>query len=85
VGRPLVEMFREAKLPAKLQPVFIKTGEHESSAHLVHNVAKVVLISSVQVPLQQRRLKFARSLRDTPMLVKELLNYRTKTTQSTRM
>jgi len=31
VGRPLVEMFREAKLPAKLQPVFIKTGEHESS------------------------------------------------------
>ena len=40
-------------------------------------------ISSVLVLLQERRLQFARSLPETPMLVKELQNYRTKTTQPT--
>ena len=35
------------------------------------------------VLLQERRLQFARSLPETPMLIKELQNYRTKTTQPT--
>jgi hypothetical protein len=49
----------------------------------VHHVAKVILISSVQLPLQERRLQFAQSLQETPMLIKELQNYRAKTTQPT--
>ena len=83
VGRPVVESFHQAKLPVKLQPVFITTGQDATFAHRVHHVAKVILISSVQLPLQERRLQFAQSLQETPMLMKELQNYRTKTTQPT--
>jgi hypothetical protein len=83
VGRPVVESFRQAKLPVTLQPVFITTGQDATFAHGVHHVAKVILISSVQLPLQERRLQFVQSLPDMPMLIKELQNYRTKTTQPT--
>jgi hypothetical protein len=83
LGLPLIDMFRRAKLPVKLEPVFIRTGQDETVANRVHHVAKVSLISSVLLPLQERRLVFAQSLPDVLILIKELQNYRTKTTQPT--
>src|SRR5437764_8102039 len=42
VGRPVVEMFRQAKLPVTLRPVFITTGQDEHLTHLVHQVATLI-------------------------------------------
>jgi hypothetical protein len=81
VGRPVVDLLRQANLPAQLVPVVITAGLSESRHDAGYwHVAKTVLISAVQVPLQQRRLKFARGLKETAVLVRELENYRTKIT-----
>jgi hypothetical protein len=44
------------------------------------HVAKAVLVSTVQVVLQQRRLRFAGALTEAAVLVDELKNYRCKVT-----
>jgi len=81
VGRPVVDMFAYAGLPVQLVPVLITSGNkytYEDDGY--HHVAKVILISTVVVQLQERRLRFARSLPETKTLVKELQNYRVKIT-----
>jgi len=80
VGRPVVDMFIKAKLPVKLVPVLITAGSHYSFHDGYHHVAKVVLISTLIVQLQERRLRFANALPETATLVKELQNYRVKIT-----
>src|SRR5262245_16287604 len=56
-----------------------ESRQEDGSGH----VSKTVLISGVQVPLQQRRLKFAKELTETRRLVRELENFRVKITPST--
>jgi hypothetical protein len=80
VGRPVVDMFTKAHLSASIEPVIITAGQSESQADRYHHVAKVILVSSVQVLLQERRLQFAAALTETPILVRELENYRVKVT-----
>jgi hypothetical protein len=80
VGRPLVDMFRKARLPVDVVPVMITSGSKESHQDGYYHVAKTILISTLQVLLQQRRLQFARSLPETATLVKELQSYRVKVT-----
>lgn len=77
VGRPVYDLFREAALRARLMGVIITAGQGQSFADDgFWHTAKVVLVSSVLVPLQQRRLLFAPRMRETAVLVKELQNYR---------
>jgi hypothetical protein len=76
VGRPCVDLFREAGLPVALVPVVITAGHREHFEHGFFYVAKVVLVSALQVALQQRRLKFAAGLPEVPALLKELQDYR---------
>src|SRR5262249_48673747 len=79
-GRPVVDLIKAAKLEAKLVPVTITAGLSESHSSDGWHVAKVILISGVQVLLQERRLRFAASLPETPTLVKELQSYRVRVT-----
>lgn len=80
VGRPVVDMFVKSRLPVKIVPAMITAGNKESYQDSFYHVAKVVLISTVVVHLQERRLRFARALPETPTLIKELQNYRVKVT-----
>jgi hypothetical protein len=86
VGRPVVELLSDKlrnQVNCSLMPVTI-TGGHTvriSDPSSVH-VPKKELISSLQVLLQTRRLQIAQSLRDAPVLVRELENYRIKITQA---
>jgi hypothetical protein len=79
-GRPVVDMARAANLPARLQPVIITAGHAVSFAAGYFHVAKIVLINTTLVALQERRLQLAPSLPEVPTLVRELENYRTKIT-----
>jgi hypothetical protein len=80
VGRPVVDMFRKARLPVDIVPVMITAGSKETHQDGYFHVAKTILISTLQVLLQQRRLQFARSLPETATLVQELQSYRVKVT-----
>ncbi len=82
VGRPVVDMFRNARLAAILVPVMITSGNKESLQDGYHHVAKNILISTLQVLLQQRRLQFSRTLPETSALIQELQNFRVKVTSA---
>jgi hypothetical protein len=83
-GRPVYDLFTELGkqrlLLAKVHGVLITAGMAVSFNDGFYHVAKVVLISTVQVALQQRRLQFASSLPDVPILLEEFRNYRVKVT-----
>jgi hypothetical protein len=78
VGRPVVELIRrEGPASGRLVPVTITSGLGVSRAEDGgYHVAKAVLVSTLQVLLQGKRLRFAEGLRETPTLLKELADYR---------
>jgi hypothetical protein len=80
VGAAIVDMFRQASRSGALVPVSITasqmTVEQEEYSFAV---PKKNLASHVQVLLQQRRLKIARSLPDAKTLACELQTFRVKT------
>ena len=80
VGRPVVDMFVKAMLPVEIVAVLITAGNKQHCEDGYYHVAKVILISTLQVLLQERRLRFARALPETATLVKELQDYRVKIT-----
>jgi hypothetical protein len=79
VGAAIVEMFRQAPRTGALVPVSITAGqmviEQEDYSFAV---PKKDLASQVQVLLQKRRLKIARSLPAAELLVSELQTFRVK-------
>ncbi len=81
-GRPVYDLFKAKKLTAKLHGVVITCGvsEKKPTGQPFHHVAKVILISTVQVALQQRRMQFAATLPEVSTLVKEFQDYRVKIT-----
>jgi hypothetical protein len=84
VGRPVVELLGDAlrnHVICSLWPITI-TGGHSvtTSDPSGVRVPKKVLISTLQVLLQTHRLQIAPGLREAPILVRELENYRVKIT-----
>jgi hypothetical protein len=80
VGQAVVQMIRRAKLGACVRPVLITAGHQvlrgeDDSMH----VPKKELASTLQVLLQQRRLKIA-PMPERDLLTKELLAFRVKVT-----
>jgi hypothetical protein len=79
VGRPVLELFRQTGMRARIIPVCITAGQqatiHEDGARLV---PKIELVSSLQVLLQNRRVRVARGLSAVSMLTRELQNFRMK-------
>jgi hypothetical protein len=82
VGRPILDMLHKTKLPVQLAPVVITVGSKESYHNGYYHVAKVILVQSILIPLQQRRLHLVRALPETAALVKELHDYRVQITQA---
>jgi hypothetical protein len=79
VGRPVVDLFR-ASGRVNLLPVTITAGHAVTQAEDGRHVPKKVLVSTVQVLLQSRRLTIARGLKESGVLVKELLNFKVRVT-----
>ena len=80
VGRPVVDMFRAAGL--KPVAVLITGGDVVNHEGGYWRVPKRDLVGAVQVPLQDKRLKFADSLALAPTLIQEMLNFKVKISES---
>jgi hypothetical protein len=81
VGRPVCDLFRDARMPCQLVPVTITgglsvTGDGRGGVH----VPKKDLVACAQVLLQTRRLRVARELALADVLVQELENFRVRIT-----
>jgi len=82
VGRPVVDMFRDAHLPGSLQSITITGGHEATSASGGYNVPKRLLVSTLQVALQTKRLKIAAALPEAATLKTELQNFQLTITES---
>lgn len=82
VGAPVVDLFRQAKLPGQLYPVHITGGSSVNYDRGVEYVPKRELVSVVQVALQTDRLKIAARLPEAQTLVRELQDFEVKITES---
>jgi len=81
VGRPVIDMLRTAGL--RPTPVVVHAGRQYTVDELgYHAVPKRVLVSTAQVLLQDRRLRFAPSLPYVKTLEDELLRFEVKITDS---
>lgn len=86
VGRPVVDMFRRAKLRCRVVPVTITGGAmavykpHEDEQTGEFRVPKVELISAIQVVLQTRRIRFIEGMPEVTTLINEMREYRVKVT-----
>ena len=76
VGRPVVDMLRAENL--RPVPLLITGGDKATLELGSWRVPKRDLVGSMQVLLQTKRLKIAKSLVHAPTLVDELLNFRVK-------
>jgi hypothetical protein len=81
-GRAVVDLFRRAPgRQGTLTPVLITAGHDVRQAEDGYlHVAKVQLVSTLQVLLQSRRLKIARALKLARTVERELANFRVKIT-----
>ena len=82
VGRPVVDMLREAKVKP-LVAVTITGGETVTRDGSDYRVPKRDLVSTLQVLLQNEWLKIAEGLPLAPLLVREMQNFRVKISLST--
>jgi hypothetical protein len=78
VGRPVVDLFRQANI--RTIPVTITGGGTESFNDVdgYWHVPKKILVSNMQVLLGNNRVKFADDLPDKQTLINELINFKIK-------
>jgi Terminase RNaseH-like domain len=76
VGPPVVDLLRPQLGSARCYAITITGGTTVGGGGTRLTVPKRDLVSTVQVLLQQRRLRIAPELPDTPALIDELLAYR---------
>jgi len=84
IGRAVYDVFRQAQIAARLRPITITAGASVTVVPLSEgggfNVPKKELVSTLQVLLQQGRLKVASALAEAETLLSELQNFRVKVT-----
>jgi phage FluMu gp28-like protein len=78
VGRPVIDMMREARIDADLYPVTITGGDTVTRDGFEYRVPKRDLCSCVAVLLQTGRLKIAKDLPHAATLERELTRFRVK-------
>lgn len=80
VGRPVVDLMRKRQI--KTVPVMITGGEKELFDPDLGGwkVPKRILVSNLQVLLQNGQLKFAEGMMHAQTLIEELLNFKIKVT-----
>lgn len=83
VGRPVVDLLRKAGIRATIKPITV-TGDHEANQDTLGGwlVPRKELVSTMQVLLQERRIKVAQSLPEAATLTTELLNFKAKPSTS---
>ncbi len=82
VGAPVVDLFKKETIRATLMPIQIVGGSNVSREFGMTRVPKRDLVSTVQVALQNRRLKVASGLNEAGTLLKELQNFQVKITDA---
>ena len=80
VGRPVFDIFHEHGIRA--EGVNITAGNQESQEMHGWNVAKQILVSTVQAELHSGRLKINKNLKDAPILERELQDFQVSITPS---
>ena len=78
VGRPVIDMIRDANLPANVYPITLTGGDAVTQDGMERHVPKRDVASTIAVLLQTGRLRIARGLRESETLLRELLNFRVK-------
>jgi hypothetical protein len=78
VGRPVIDMIRDANLPACIYPITLTAGDAVVIDGMERRVPKRDVASTIAVLLQTGRLRIARGLRESETLLRELLNFRVK-------
>jgi hypothetical protein len=78
VGRPVVDMIRDAHIPASIYPITLTGGDAVVRDGMERRVPKRDVASTIAVLLQTGRLRIARGLRESETLSRELLNFRVK-------
>jgi hypothetical protein len=87
-GRPVVDLFLNAKLPVEIAPLTITAGSEVREARWnvtttrAYWVPKIELVSTVQALLQTRRLRVVPRLALADVLKSELLGFKIKITSS---
>ncbi|MDQ3255390.1 MAG: hypothetical protein M3R15_16070 [Acidobacteriota bacterium] len=82
VGRPVVDTFAERNLPAQLLPITITGGHRAHSERGGWLVPKRILVSTLQVALQNKRLRIAKKLPEAATLAKELQDFQLTFTEN---
>lgn len=77
VGSPVVDMFKRASL-GPLEAITITGGNTVNKDNDGYHVPKRDLVTNLQVLFQEGRIKVARELELSSILVEELLNFRVK-------
>ena len=78
VGRPVIDMIRDANLPASVYPITLTAGDAVTRDGMERRVPKRDVASTIAVLLQTGRLRIARGLKESETLLRELLNFRVK-------
>jgi hypothetical protein len=78
VGRPVVDMFRDARLSVPIKAVTITGGDSVNEDEKKENfkVPKRDLVGALQVLLQSKRLQVAEGMKNADILIQELLNFK---------
>jgi len=82
VGAPVIDLFKRERMKATLKPIQIIGGANVSSEFGMTRVPKRDLVSTVQVYLQNGRLKIAEQLPEAETLTRELQNFSVKITDA---
>jgi Terminase RNaseH-like domain len=78
VGRPVIDMIRDAHLPATVYAITLTGGDTVVRNGMERHVPKRDVASTIAVLLQTGRLRIARGLKESETLLRELLNFRVK-------
>ena len=77
LGRPVYDMMRQAGFYWSLNAISITGGQDANQDYTHYNVPKRELVSSLQIELQNNRLKIAKGLKEANNLIEELSNFQT--------
>jgi hypothetical protein len=80
VGRAVVDLIRQARIPGGLRPVTITAGQMAHRTDTGWNVPKKEFVGTLQVLLQSRRLTIAPAMPLAPLLASELQHFRVRVT-----
>ena len=78
VGRPVIDMIKEAHLDATIYPITLTGGDAVTRDGMERHVPKRDVASTIAVLLQTQRLRIAKGLKESETLLRELLNFRVK-------